>query len=515
MLAALRTLPLMVSLMLVSALLMLVPASHAAAIGQWAVARAFFYSGLELGIVAGLITIALAGRPASDDPRRHLLGLAGAFVLLPLALALPFYEAASNVSWLDAWLEMVSALTTTGASFFEDPARLPPSVHLWRALVGWLGGFIIWVAAVAILAPLALGGFELRADQGAEGGGGFFAGDAAVAGQGQGMRSASLGERLAAYALKLAPLYGGLTLLLWVGLFLAGDSPLVAASHAMSTLSTSAISPVGGLAGSGAGFAGEVMVALFLVFAISRLAFAREGRGAEPRGFLGDPEMRLGLALVGAVSLALFVRHWTGGYGGQADSRFLDGARALWGMGFTVLSFLTTTGFESEAWLGARDWSALEDQGLVLMALTLIGGGVATTAGGAKLLRVYAMYKHSTRELQKLLLPDSVAGAGRQARHIRSRGAFRAWIFFMLTALALALFMLAFALSGLDFRAALVLSTAGLTTTGPLASWAYGEPLIYESLGTVPRLILAVAMIVGRLEILAIVALISPDIWRR
>ena len=96
--------------------------------------------------------------------------------------------------------------------------------------------------------------------------------------------------------------------------------------------------------------------------------------------------------------------------------------RALWGGLFTVLSFLTTTGFESEQWLAASDWSRLESPGLILMGLALLGGGVATTAGGVKLLRVYALMRHGERELDRLVHPSSVGGSGQTARRIRRQG---------------------------------------------------------------------------------------------
>ena len=95
---------------------------------------------------------------------------------------------------------------------------------------------------------------------------------------------------------------------------------------------------------------------------------------------------------------------------------------------------------------------------------------MATTAGGAKLLRVYALYKHGLRELERLVHPHSVGGSGGEARHLRRRGAYMAWLFFMLMALSLALVMAAFALTGSAFEEALVLAVAGLTTTGPLAA---------------------------------------------
>ncbi|MFN4102601.1 MAG: TrkH family potassium uptake protein, partial [Pararhodobacter sp.] len=79
------------------------------------------------------------------------------FVGLPLLLALPFAESLPDTGWFNAWWEMVSALTTTGASLYSADL-LPAPLHLWRALVGWMGGFFILVAAVAILAPLRVGG---------------------------------------------------------------------------------------------------------------------------------------------------------------------------------------------------------------------------------------------------------------------------------------------------------------------------------------------------------------------
>lgn len=129
--------------------------------------RVFLYGGaLLFGFLTSFMALAMMGRPRlNHPPSRHLLALLGLFVILPLMLAVPFHQAVRNTSFLNAYVEMVSALTTTGATLFDDPPdRLPDSVHLWRALVGWMGGLFIWVGAIAILAPpMALGGFEVRA----------------------------------------------------------------------------------------------------------------------------------------------------------------------------------------------------------------------------------------------------------------------------------------------------------------------------------------------------------------
>jgi trk system potassium uptake protein TrkH len=507
MVGLLARLPLTVLIIAVGGLAMLLPAAHAAATGDSRIAVVFFaHAGLTL-LLALFIGIARAGTHPSPQPRRHIVGFATLFVALPLLFAIPFYTAVRTTSFLNAYVEMVSCLTTTGATLFEDPTRLAPSLHLWRATVGWLGGFFIWVGAIAVLAPMALGGFEVRYRQPSD--------EAAAAGFAQITRVADIGQRVRAFAAQLFPLYAGLTGALSVGLLVAGDTPLVALAHAMSTLSTSGISPVGGLTLGHAGWGGEVMVAIFLVFAISRLTFAREGQGTDIASLPRDPEIRIGAALVALVTLFLFIRHFLGAVQVEGiEGGLLDGFASLWGSAFTVLSYLTTTGFESAAWAASRDWSGLQAPGLILVGLALIGGGVATTAGGAKLLRVYALYKHGIRELERLVHPHSVGGSGGEARHLRRRGAYMAWLFVMLMTLSMGVIMTAFSLTGQGLEESLVLTVASLTTTGPLAAVAGAHPVSYAALSAPAKLVLTAAMILGRLETLAVVAILLPARWR-
>lgn len=497
-------LPLLVIVIGFSALAMLVPAAHAAALGDTWVAGSFLLSAVLSACLGLFLAIAMYGRERIERPRRHLVALLALFVILPLLLAVPFHQAVRNTSFFNAYVEMVSSLTTTGATLFPTPGRLSPPVHLWRAIVGWMGGLFIWISAIAVLAPMALGGFEVRARRIATQGAQFT----------QIEKVADLSARVRLYAMKLFPLYVGLTAVLWLGLILAGDTPFVAICHAMSTMATSGISPVGGMSGGSAGFGGEVMIAVFLVFAVSRLAFSREGQGSEIVQFSRDPEVRLALAIVTFVPLFLFTRHFIGAFEVSSDMTIWSGLGALWGSAFTVLSFLTTTGFVSEAWEASQAWSGLSTQGLILMGLALVGGGVATTAGGAKLLRVFALYQHGKRELDKLVHPNSVAGSGSEARHIRRGGAYMAWVFFMLMTLSVALVMVAFSFTGETFEQAVVLTVASLTTTGPLAEIAASAPINYGALSVSGKLVLTVAMVLGRLETLAIIALLSPDIWR-
>ncbi|MDD9978814.1 MAG: TrkH family potassium uptake protein, partial [Boseongicola sp.] len=139
---------------------------------------------------------------------------------------------------------------------------------------------------------------------------------------------------------------------------------------------------------------------------------------------------------------------------------------------------------------------------------------VATTAGGVKLLRVDALYKHGLREMERLVQPSSIGGAGQRARRFRRQGAYVAWIFFMLFATSIAAITVLRALAGLSFDEALVVATATLSTTGPLVNVAMENPIPVSQWDPTIKAVSSAAMVLGRLETLVIIALLNPEFWR-
>jgi len=356
--ARLAALPFFVILMGLGSLAMLVPAVHGLMIEDFNAMRVFFYGAILSGTFTLLIGIATAGYDPSSVARSQLVALLGAFTILPVMFAIPFYEAIANTTFLNAWFEMVSSFTTTGASVYDNAGRLTPSLHLWRATVGWLGGLLIWITAAAVFAPLNIGGFEVRATGGglAQPSGGFS----------QIAQHADPSVRLMRYTAKLVPIYAGLTGALWLGLVMLGEVSYVALCHAMAILSTSGISPIGGLYFSVSGFWGELLMVGFLVFALSRLTFSRGTLGGEKPRLSRDPEFIVAMVLIAGTTLLLFLRHYGGSMDETRDILWQELFQALWGSIFTVTSFLTTTGFESRYWEGAAIWSGLGTPGLFL-----------------------------------------------------------------------------------------------------------------------------------------------------
>ena len=488
-----------------ASLSMLVPAVYALSLEEFGTARAFFYTG-TLGIILYLmIGTAIAGKRPRHGALGPLLSLCSVMFLLPVVFAIPFYEALRTTTFFNAYVEMVSSVTTTGASMFDGAGRLNNALHLWRAQVGWMGGFVMWTAAASILAPLNLGGFEVTAS--AE------PGRIRVTGNAMG-RTQEARTRLFRSIRVLGPIYLALTGLLWSLLFVSGEGAFVALCHAMSVMSTSGISPVGGIGGSESGLPGEAVMFLFLIFAISRVSFSTDTVATTGGGFHTDPEVRLAIVFVVTVPALLFLRHWFGAFDVSEDESVITGLRALWGGIFTVMSFLTTTGFMSADWQTAQVWSGLNTPGVILMGLAVVGGGVATTAGGIKLLRVFALYRHGVRELDQLVHPSSVSGARGLGRRLQSKGAYIAWVFFMLFTLSLAAISLALAASGVGFEQAMVLSVAGLTNTGPLLIAAAAEPIELAALSVGAKSVFTAAMVIGRIETLALIALLTPELWR-
>lgn len=499
-------LPLPVVLLGLAALAMYLPAVHGVTLRQHAVARAFFYSGSLVLVLTLFLALATRGFRPRDGARSHLRALVLAYLMLPPVCALPFAVAVPDTSYFNAWFEMVSALTTTGATLYDTPGRLPPSVHLWRGLVGWAGGFLVLVAAAAILAPQNLGGFELYAPR---------AFGRVRLEPGQTGPASDPANRLWQNAAVLLPVYAGLTGALWLALLMAGDPALVALMHAMAVLSTSGITPLGGLPEAPSGVLGEALLAAALVLALSRRLMPGGARIEAQGPLRRDPELRVASAFLLAVPALLFLRHWIGAYESPVAGTEGQAVAALWGAFFTVLSFLTTTGFESVGWTDARIWSGLDAPGLILLGLAMMGGGVATTAGGVKLLRIYALYKLGRREMDRLAEPSSVGGGGSAARQLRGEGAFLAFVFFMLFALSIGGLNLALGALGVPFEQALVLSVAALTTSGPMAEVTRIAEGGWSALSDGAKAVLAAGMILGRMETLALLAFLLPAAWRR
>lgn len=482
--------------------------------------QVFFYSGLLVIVFALIAGFALRSAGNGQTPAGQLTGLVVIFVTLPAILAVPYYLAMGSDQYIDSYFDMISGLTTTGISAAPQvisgsavevawnemnvskshDVGQPYAIIYWRAQVAWTGGLVIWLAAVAILSPLGVGGFELVGQQRAA---------TAVLSSYASVQSVSKKKNRRTWRLILC--YVGLTVVLWILLIVAGDQPVSALISAMSTISTSGITVSGPFSPPSGTIPGELFICGFLVMALSRILVSALGWGSDIAPAQGDRELLLaGLLVLAAVIIAIFFKFEQ--FAGLRTWQELEAlGKVIWGVVFSAVSFLSTTGFQSLHWEAGVEFQPDDFVLLSLLGMALIGGGVATTAGGVKLLRVDELLRFSSSELSRLAYPSTVLPNRNNSPVANSRErTVLACIFMMLILVLLAFFAATLSLSGSNFKEALVLSIASLTNTGPLTNAALGNEYVIADLSLLSKLLLCGAMIIGRLELLALITLLSP-----
>jgi trk system potassium uptake protein TrkH len=421
----------------------------------------------------------------------------------------------------NALFETMSGFTTTGATVL---GRISLDAHghgimLWRQLTQWLGGMGIVVLAVAILPELSVGGAQLM--------------DAEAPGPG----IEKLTPRIAETARALWGAYLGFTLLemgLLYGLHLAGMAPGMdaygAVAHALTTMPTGGFSPA---ARSIEAFSAAVqwLVIPFMIAAGTNFALFWHALTGDPRRLPRDSEFRFYVGtmavLTGLVAALLFVGEGVATVappGATYGSSYLAGLRAtliggvepaLRHAAFQIVSITTTTGYAS---VDFNAWGQ-STQYLLLFAM-FVGGSAGSTGGAIKMVRWYVILKSVRRELFTTAHPEAVRPVRLGGRTVDERAIRGIYAF---TLLYLVLFFVSTALLFLDAGRAgpslSVLETmsavaATLGNVGP-GFGAVGPMGNYLGFSAAAKLFMVALMWLGRLEILPVLVLLTPEYWRQ
>ena len=474
--------------------LMCTLAIYAVLIENFREARIFFYTSLTGFLIFSLVNLATSNRNLKETGTTQIITLILLYLLLPLFLAIPNWIILPNVSFTDVYFDMVSAFTTTGLPVFNDNFLSKP-LHLWRALIAWFGGGLIWIAAFAILLPASRGGFDVFSNK-----------------KVSSSRNLTLNERsetLNKVSQKLTPIYVCLTIVLWCVLTSLGTDGYTSLIRALSILSTSGISGPEKFETDGAGFLGELVVVVFLLLALSHNIFYSFDNKAKIKKILTDRELRLGLSIVVGTALLLSVKEMS-----HVNSLLnfkeviFSGLELVWGSFFTVFSFMTTNGYVSSYWHANSSSLDTPHVVMIMLGLCLFGGGIATTAGGIKLLRISILFTAFSDETEKLLHPSSIVGTKSRLK-VFENTVFMAWIFFMLFLVSLALIITILTIFGMLFEDAIILAVACLTTTGPIIELLGFNSLSTMDLSYFSKMVLVASMVVGRLEILVALSFIT------
>ena len=492
----LKGLPLLFQIFGIACFLMVIIAAYALVIDMFREARIFFYIGLTGILILSLIILGTSNRNLKETGVSQLFSLILSFFFLPLFLAFPTWIILPNLNWMDAYLDMVGAFTTTGLPVFEKEVLSQP-IHLWRALVAWFGGGLIWIAAFVILMPVNFGGFEVFHNN---------------KNSPNSNRKLTLDERsttLVKVSQKVIPVYLGLTFTLWGCLTGLGTDGYTSFIRALSVISTSGISGPKKFELDGAGFFGELVIVIFLFIALSSNILKSLFKQIRLKNILYDKEIRFGLSIIIAVTLLFSFKQLTQSfYQTEINESLGSVIELIWGNFFTIFSFLTTNGYVSGFWRLSSSSTDLSYTIIILMGLCLFGGGVATTAGGIKLLRISILFKAFSNETGKLLHPSSIVSKNNLMKNLEI-SVFMAWIFFMLFMVSIATLTIFLAVFEMSFEDALLLSVACLTTAGPIIEIMGLDKFLISELSVVSKMALIFGMVLGRLEILVVLSLIT------
>lgn len=441
-----------------------------------------------IGIAGGAITWALTRSFKRElKIRDGILLVALTWTLIPLIASLPLLlHFGSALSFTDAYFEMVSALTTTGATIFTNLDGMPHSINLWRHLVQWFGGMGIIVLAVAILPLLGVGGMQLF--------------KAETPGP---MKDSKLTPRIEQTAKALWLVYAAITAACILCLWTAGMSWFDAICHAFSAMSLGGFSTHDASVGYFDSVPIEVVLTIFQVVAALNFAthfLAWQSRSL--RAYAHDVEARHVVEILGfsCVLIAVYL-YLTGTYDTLGQS--------LRHATFNLVTIATDCGYATQDFAA---WPVFAPMWMLFLSCMTVSSG--STGGGIKMIRTLVIGKQAATQMTQLMHPRAVLPLRIGGRPMPDSLPAAVLGFTYLYFICVVMLTFALLLSGLDFITAFSAIVACINNMGP-GLGSVGPSTNYASLTDVQSWICVLAMILGRLEIFPLLVLVTPAFWRR
>jgi len=401
------------------------------------------------------------------------------WLVLSVAGSIPFVL--SGMSYMDAFFEAMSGITTTGATVISNLQSLPESMLLYRQLLQWMGGMGLIVLAIAVMPLLGIGGGQLYKTE--------------IPGA---MNDQKLTPRIKETAQALWLLYLVLTILCAFFYFLAGMSAFDAIAHSLSTVSIGGFSTYDQSIGH---FNNGLIEAVCMVFMLlSALSFALHYAAfymKRPLKYFYDPELRFFFSILLLIFASAMLINYLSISEGATARELL----------FHTVSIVTTTGFTVG---DTSQWNP--SIGFLLLIGAFIGACSGSVGGGIKSWRVLIMINYAYINLKKMIHPSAVISLKIGTKNVENDVAASVWGFFSIYVISFMILLLGLVVSGLDFESSFSAIGACLNNLGPgLGSVAQ----TYEGVSPVGKGILAFAMILGRLEIFTLLVLFTPMFWKR
>lgn len=442
---------------------------------------AFSVSVLLCGVLGGLTYLVPVKRQRMQG-RDGYAAVALAWLALTLLGAMPYQLSGTIPFFVDALFEAASGLTTTGATILDSVEALPPSMIFWRSETQWMGGMGVLVLFLALIPHLGDGAYYL------------------MKAESPGPIKSKLVPRVGGTAKILYIIYVVLTAAETVALHLAGMSWFDAVNHAFTTIATGGFSTRNGsIAAYGSNAITWVIIVFTilaginfsLLYAIVRGRFRDAFRSEELRWYL--------VIMASTVALLCANLHFELGEGWS--SSVTDAA-------FQASTIMTTTGYATKDFAMWPTFSRC-----LLVFLMYVGGCAGSTAGGMKVSRLMLLLKSLRRELDRIIHPNRVSVITMDGQIVDERAVTSAQMFQVAYLLVLMVGAMVVSLDVLGFSESFVASLSCVSNVGP-ALGALGPMANFAPLSWYSKLVLALIMLMGRLELMPMLVLLSPSTWR-
>lgn len=446
-----------------------------------------FETTIGISLLLALLFYVLGRRGEARLFRREALCAIGlSWILASIVGAIPYLLTVADCDFSDALFESASGLTTTGATAFGNFYEFPASLLFWRSLSQWVGGLGVVVFFVAILSSLGAGAKILFSNESS--------GTSADFEQGRVQHGAFI---LMVYYLIISAACA-------LSYRLAGMDWFQAVNHCMTTVATGGFSTE---AGSIEDFNSPLIEWISIVFmALSATTFLfviRLFRG-QTHILRQNNEVYwfYSILLISTGLLTLYLVELTG------ELPDHDSIRTA---AFQATSIMTTTGYSSTDFDG---W--LSPAKMLLIALMFIGGCSGSTGGGVKVIRIAVALRAALRSVVHAFRPSMTISMHMSGQHLSERTIHNVTLFLMLMGALQILSMLFLSAMEpeLSFLSVFSCVQATLFNIGP-GFEAVGPAENFQFLRANSKIFLSLLMILGRLELYAVMVLFAPSIWRR
>ena len=437
---------------------------------------------ITLFVGAGLYLSSRENNPEHLELRQAFLLTNSAWISISLFGSLPFLFSNLNLNFIDAFFESTSGITTTGSTIIPNLEQVSYGILLWRALLQWLGGIGIIVMAVAILPMLSIGGMQLFKTESYE-------------------TPDKIIPRAAIFASGISIVYIVLTSTWAYMLWLAGMPIFDSITHAMTTLATGGYSTKSESLGAFNSVNIEMIIVLGMIVGslpfIHYLSILKNGW----KNLINDQQVKWFLLilffLISIVTFNLYIN-------GQ---NFFSSLRVSI---FNVVSIVTGTGFGTDDF---SQWGGFATT--LLLILMFIGGCAGSTTCGLRMARIQVLIANAKTQVLKLLTPHAVIIPYYNKKPIPETVTESVMGFFFLYILVFIIISCLLGSLGLDFMTSLSGAASAIGNVGPGLGEMIGPNGTYAEIPNLGKLILCLGMILGRLEIFAILVMFTASFWKK